>query len=109
MDDRRSLHSTSVANDSSTTQLLVGVTSVPVIFKSGAMSAQPRANEFRDADNKHKMLKKAGIEIFIFVSLRTMMTTFDQNTPFSFSQEEDCRLLRNRNRRTFVQLNQRRV
>jgi len=57
MDDRRSLHCEAVANDSSATHFLVGMTSVSVIVKSGVVSTQPPANKFAGVEDKKKKKK----------------------------------------------------
>jgi hypothetical protein len=64
-DDRRLLHCKAVANDSSTTQFLVGVIDVSVTVKSGVMSTQLLAREFVGLDNKSK--KSTAIRVFNFV------------------------------------------
>jgi len=67
MDDRRSLHCEAVANDSSATHFLVGMTSVSVIVKSGVVSTQPPANKFAGVEDKKKK-KKSTTGLFIFTS-----------------------------------------
>src|SRR5580765_2203454 len=71
MDDRRSLHCEAMANDSSTTHFLVGITSVSVIVRSGVVSTQPPANEFAGVEDKNKRKSTSGV--FIFVSLRDFL------------------------------------
>ena len=74
MDVRRSLHCEAVANDSSTTHFLVGMTSVSVTVKFGVVSTQPSANEFAGMDDKNK--RKSSTGVFIFVSLRDFLTVY---------------------------------
>jgi len=64
-DERRSLHCKTVANDSSTTHFLVGVSSVSLIVKFGVISTQPAANEIAGVNDKSN--KSTTMEVFIFV------------------------------------------
>ena len=61
-------YSETVANDSSTTHFLVGVSAVSVTVKSGVMSTQPSAGEFAGLKNKSKKSTAIGVFIFVFAA-----------------------------------------